>query len=143
MSTSKIKLQDEEVYELLDKVIYGSSTIYKYLSDPQLDISISINRCTAATKAIGATLRMSSKDDVCDECEREHELLISDVEDQHDDLDVHLDGIIDAYEGLQNENEALKRIIADLCSYAVETLSQEEIQEFEEHLIVGKLDGTR
>lgn len=143
MIITKAKLQDEEIYELLDHIIYGTSVIYKYLGDPSDDLRDDIKRCTDATKSLNRALMRSSLGDVCDNCSDEYESLINATEESVSDLDVHLDYVVNAYRNLEDENQELKRVIQTLSRYALDAVTDDELKTYEERIILEKLEGTR
>ncbi len=145
MSTSKQTIRDNHAHALLDYVIYGDDTLTK-LDNPNigmLDITIDIKRCEDAAGSIGAALRFASASNVCDECEEEHGNFIDTVEGSHSDIDCHLDTIVNAYQALQERNAHLENIIQDLIGLAVNAVDDDDLEQFEEKLILEKLKGEK
>jgi hypothetical protein len=145
MSTSNNKTRDNYAHELLDYVIYGDKTLSE-INCPNatmLDISLDIKRCEESVSSMGSTLKFASPENVCEECEEEHGNLISTVEDAHSDLDCHLDTIVTSYQALLERNHHLENIIHDLVAMAVKAVDDDEVEQFEEKLILSKLTGDK
>ena len=143
MSTSKNNTRETHANELIDFVIYGDKTLQSLEEEAIADCDYTIKRCHDAIDSIGSTIKFSSPGDVCPECEEVHANLINEVEDKQQDIDTHFATIVDAYNVLEKQNTELRNIVRDLISYAADSIPDDEVKEFEEHLILKKLEGKK